>query len=170
VEASATGKRRLRIAFTLFLAAYGFVCLRSPADYGWLDSLDLAVHESGHLVFGFDGEFLQFLGGTLMQLLVPAAFVAYFWRRGDRYAATVPLWWAGQNCWNIGVYVRDARTQELPLVGGGEHDWFYLLGELDWLGYDQRLGWGIHGAGVVLYLLAIAGGWYLAVHDQSPDD
>jgi hypothetical protein len=45
------------------------------------------------------------------------------WRQGDRHGATVPLWWLGQNCWNISVYIKDPRAQELPLVGGGEHDY-----------------------------------------------
>jgi len=39
----------------------------------------------------------------------------------------VALWWVAQNLWNISVYVKDARAEELPLVGGGEHDWNYLL-------------------------------------------
>ena len=59
------------------------------------------------------GEFMQFLGGTLFQLIMPAAFVGYFLRR-DRHAASVALWWIAQNLWNISVYIRDARAQELP--------------------------------------------------------
>src|SRR5207249_11631613 len=66
--------------------------------------------EFGHPLFGAFGEFIGFLGGTLMQLLMPAIFVAYFWRRGDRHAAMVALWWVAQNLWNVSVYVRDARA------------------------------------------------------------
>jgi hypothetical protein len=117
-----------RLGLTLLLAVYGWVCLRDPASYRWIDSLDLAIHETGHLVFAAGGETLMLLGGTLMQLLVPAVFVVALWRAGDRHGATVPLWWLGQNCWNISVYIRDARIQQLPLVGGGEHDWALLLG------------------------------------------
>lgn len=53
---------------------------------------------------------MQGAGGTLFQLIVPLAFVVYFWRRGDRHAASVPLWWVGQNCWNIARYVADAHA------------------------------------------------------------
>jgi hypothetical protein len=153
--------RRWRAILTLVLAVYGYRCLRTPGDYRWLDSLDLAIHETGHLLFGFDGETLMLLGGTLFQLMVPAAFAVALWRSGDRHGATVPLWWMGQNCWNISVYIRDARAQELPLVGGGEHDWATLLGEWDLLGRDQALANGMHFAGVILYLVAIVGGWVL---------
>lgn len=154
-------ERRWRTALTLVLAAYGWLCLRAPGTYRWLDSLDLAIHESGHLVFGFDGEVLTLLGGTLFQLIVPAAFAVALWRQGDRHGATVPLWWLGQNCWNISVYVKDAQAQELPLVGGGEHDWAVLLDHWGWLERDQALGRAVFLVGVVLYLAALVAGWAL---------
>ena len=147
---------------------YGWICLRNPAEYRWLDSLDLAIHETGHLVFAFGGEFLTLLGGTLFQLIVPAALVAALWRQGDRHGATVPLWWLGQNCWNISVYVRDARAQELPLVGGGEHDWALMLAELDWLQRDQTIGGWVFLAGVLLYGAAIVIGWRAATRGDPP--
>ncbi|HYC32327.1 MAG TPA: hypothetical protein VEB59_08575 [Gemmatimonadales bacterium] len=92
---------------------------------------------------------------------MPAAFAVALWRRGDRHGATVPLWWLGQSCWNVAVYIKDARAQELPLVGGGEHDWAYLLGEAGWLERDQAIGGAVFLAGAVLYLAAVAGGWLL---------
>jgi hypothetical protein len=92
---------------------------------------------------------------------VPAAFAVALWKQGDRHGATVPLWWLGQNCWNISVYVQDARAQELPLVGGGEHDWAMLLGSAGWLEHDIMLGRLVYLAGVVLYGVAVVGGWML---------
>jgi hypothetical protein len=150
--------RGWRAALTLVLAIYGWRCLSTPGTYRWLDSLDLAIHETGHLVFGFDGETLMLLGGTLMQLLVPVAFAIALWRQGDRHGATVPVWWLGQNCWNVAVYISDARTQELPLVGGGEHDWAQLLGAAGWLEHDIELGRAVRLVGVLLYLVAVLGG------------
>jgi hypothetical protein len=123
-----------------------------------LDSVDLAIHETGHLVFAPFGEFVGFLGGSLFQLIFPAAFVVYFWRRADRHAATVALWWIAQNCWNVSVYVSDARTQSLPLVGGGEHDWAYILGRLGWLTHDHALAADIRLFGAAVYVYAILAG------------
>jgi hypothetical protein len=94
-----------------------------------------------------------------MQLLVPLVFTVALWRQGDRHGATVPLWWLGQNCWNISVYIKDARAQELPLVGGGEHDWALLLGQAGWLAKDQAIGGWVYFAGLVLYAAAIVIGW-----------
>jgi hypothetical protein len=152
-------ERRWRAALTAILALYGWRCLRAPDTYRWLDSLDLAIHETGHLVFAFGGETLTLLGGTLMQLLVPLAFTVALWRQGDRHGATVPLWWLGQNCWNISVYIKDARAQELPLVGGGEHDWALLLGQAGWLAKDQAIGGWVYFVGFVVYAAAIVIGW-----------
>jgi hypothetical protein len=161
------GERRWRLALTVILAVYGWRCLRAPADYRWLDSLDLAIHEAGHLIFAFGGETLAILGGTLMQLIVPATFALALWRRGDHHGATVPLWWLGQNCWNISVYVRDARAQELPLVGAGEHDWAMLLDQWGWLDRDQAIAGMVYLVGVLIYAAAIVGGWLL-LRTSSP--
>jgi hypothetical protein len=161
-------ERRARLALTALLAAYGGFLILHPDHYGWLDGLDLAIHEFGHPLFRIFGEFVGFLGGTLMQLLMPALFVAYFWRRGDRHAAMVGLWWVAQNLWNVAVYVQDARAQELPLVGGGEHDWSYLLGRLGLLQQDRLIGGGVRLVGVMLYVWSCLMGWTYASGSTEP--
>ena len=150
--------RRSRLLLTLFLAIYGAACLAHPGSGGLLDGVDLAIHETGHLVFGPFGEFVGFAGGTLAQLIMPAVFAVYFWRQGDRHAATVPVWWLAQNLWNISVYAADARAQLLPLVGGGEHDWAYMLGRLGWLSLDTRISRVIWLTGVAVYVASIVQG------------
>jgi len=40
---------------------------------------------------------------------------------------------------NVARYLADARTQVLPLVGGGEHDWFNILFQWHMLAYDTQL-------------------------------
>src|SRR5690348_8877642 len=153
-----TGAAYARLALTIALALYAIPLMRHPEAGSLLDAVDLAIRETGHLVFGPFGEVIGFAGGTLFQLIVPATFVWYFARRRDRHAATVALWWIAQNCWNISVYVRDARAQELPLVGGGEHDWAYLLGRFGLLAHDQGIGNGVHAAGTIVCLVAVAAG------------
>jgi hypothetical protein len=149
-----------RLGLTLILAIYGFSILRHPGAGSLMDSVDLPIHETGHLVFSPFGEFIQFLGGTLFQLIMPSVFLGYFIRRRDQHAASVALWWVGQNFWNISVYVSDARAQELPLVGGGEHDWAYLLGRLGRLQQDQSIGHAMWTIGVLLFLIATAWGLF----------
>ena len=110
---------------------------------------------------------LAALGGTLFQLIVPLAFVVYFWRRGDRHAASVPLWWVGQNCWNIARYVADAQAMELPLVGGGEHDWNFLLTVWGILPQDAALARTIRLVGTVIVAASVWVGWSAAATLRS---
>jgi hypothetical protein len=153
-----TTSRAGRLAFTIFLAVYGFSILKNPGAGSFVDNIDLPIHETGHLVFSPFGEFIQFAGGTLLQLIMPCVFLGYFLKRRDKHAASLVLWWIAQNFWNISVYASDARAQELPLVGGGEHDWAYMLGRLGMLARDKATGHDFWLIGVVLYLTSIAGG------------
>lgn len=162
--------RGARLAITLVLAIYGFRLLLQPGNYSLMDSVDLPIHETGHLVFAPFGELVQSMGGTLFQLILPSVFVAYFAARKDRHAASCVLWWVAQNCWNVSVYAGDARAQELPLVGGGEHDWAYLLGRFGWLPYDQTIGRWFWSAGVLLYLAAIIGGLFALIGPTAVSD
>jgi hypothetical protein len=156
----------LRTVFTLLLALYGAVLIRHYGTYGFLDNVDLPIHEAGHIFFSPFGDFIQFLGGTLMQLIVPSVFLGYFLVQSNRYAATVMMWWVAQNLWNISVYMRDARSQLLPLVGGGEHDWAYLFGRLGVLSHDQQIAGVVRTVGILLFVAAIVlglryAGWRL---------
>lgn len=149
-------RRWARLALTLLLGAWGIAIARDPAG-SITHGLNLAIHETGHLVFLPFGEFLHFAGGTLFQLVVPLGFLGYFLRRGDRHAASLMLWWVGVNLWDIAPYVDDARNLELPLVGGGEHDWNYLLEELGVLHLDHVIARRVHAAGTLVALVAT--GW-----------
>jgi hypothetical protein len=146
----------------LLLAALGWLSLRDSGRAPVLDAVNLAVHETGHLVFAAFGEWMGFLGGTLGQLLMPLLFVAHFLRRGDRFGAAIVGAWVAQNLWNISIYVADARAQALPLVGGGVHDWAYLLGRAGWLEHDLAIAGAIHLAGVILFFGAMLAAWELA--------
>lgn len=122
------------------VAALWAVVLTS--DEGWvpiLDSLNLVFHEAGHPIFGVFGHTVGFLGGTLMQLLVPLAVAAACWAKRQPAAIGLAGVWFFENFLNIARYMADARAQELPLVGGGEHDWATLFGQWGLLTYDTSI-------------------------------
>jgi hypothetical protein len=159
-----------RRAVTILLAIYGAYLLAHPGEGSLLDGVDLAIHETGHLVFAPFGEVIGFAGGTIMQLLMPALFVVYFVRRGDHHSASVALWWVGQSAGHVSVYAADARAQELPLVGGGEHDWTYLLSHFRLLEQDQGVARAFHAAAMLLMLVATAWGFVSAVRPAAAAD
>jgi hypothetical protein len=161
-------RTRLRVAFLGLIAIYAIARVRNPEYWDPLDDLDLAVHEAGHLVFSAFGETLTVLGGSAFQVIVPLAFVAYFARTKQRYAAAVTLSWVGVNLLNVARYIGDARAQDLPLLGGENtiHDWWYLLINWDLLPRDTTIARWVHFFGVVAFLGSILWG-VLAIRAPS---
>lgn len=129
-----------------------------------LDEGILAIHEAGHVVFGPFGEFAMMLGGSLFQLMVPALFIAYFWRRADRYAACIVLFWLTASLFNLAAYIGDARAGELPLITGSrsDHDWTWLLIQMDALEHDRVLARIVRGSGWLAWALALVGALHYA--------
>jgi hypothetical protein len=116
------------------LAWWTFSLGTGLSTWCFLDYINLAFHEAGHIFLGFAGKTLHYLGGTLGQLLVPAALAAWFLLREEQpFAAALCCWWLGESLVNVSIYMADARSLQLPLVGGGDHDWnelFYRFGML----------------------------------------
>lgn len=122
------------------------------------------------MIFGLFGEFIGILGGTLMQILVPAAVTISFVGHQQMYSAAVTLVGVAQSLFNVSVYAKDARAQALPLLGGEGviHDWSYLLGRLHMLPWDQVVGNMIYAAGVVLLGMSVVTGFYCSVETRPP--
>ncbi len=139
------------------LGAWAVSIVRDPDAWRFVDGVNLLLHEAGHPVFGFFGEFVTALGGTLMQLLFPLAFVVHFARSGQGFGAAVALAWLGESLFNVARYAADARARLLPLVGGDgtQHDWAYLLARLGLLESDQAVAQALRAAGSLLLLAAV---------------
>ncbi|MFH1074116.1 MAG: hypothetical protein V1752_03410 [Candidatus Firestonebacteria bacterium] len=121
-----------------------------------IDSVNLAFHEAGHIIFGVFGiEFLTALGGTLAQLLFPLSAFIYFHRKEQRLSSMITLVWFGENFLNIGTYMKDALKLELPLAGGGLHDWTYMFGELGVITKCETIGNTAYFAGFAIMLYAL---------------
>jgi hypothetical protein len=113
-----------------------------------LDGANLAFHEAGHIFFGVLGTTLGLYGGTLGQLVFPIVAGMKFWQQRHAVGVALSGVWLFQNFLNIARYMADARAQALPLVGGGEHDWYHIFSRWGLLPYDtaiatviQSLGW-----------------------------
>ncbi|MBD0336038.1 MAG: hypothetical protein ICV62_11165 [Cyanobacteria bacterium Co-bin13] len=155
----------MKTAIILFVAVYGFLGARNPGLDGpfiWLHYPDLAIHETGHLLFLPFGRFLMILGGSLTQIVFPAAFTIYFFWSQQFFSSALTLFWTGQNFMDVGVYMADAPYRVLPLTvdDPNAHDWynlFTMMGCLDQAGLIAGL---THWIGVLLYGASVVLGLY----------
>lgn len=136
----------------------------------FLHLVNLPFHEAGHIFFSPLGRFLQVLGGSLGQLLVPAICAgAFLIQHRNPFGASVALWWLGESLLDLAPYINDARALDLMLLGGvtgkdveDYHDWEYILRTLGLLPYDHALAACAHAAGAVTMAAALIwGAWLL---------
>ncbi len=128
----------------------------------FMHSINLVFHEAGHMIFMPLGWFIQILGGTLGQLLMPLiVMLVFLLQHQNNFGAAVALWWLGQSFMDCAPYIDDARLQQLVLLGGvtgadkpGYHDWNNILIELGWLESHRQIAHGFNNIGILLILLA----------------
>jgi hypothetical protein len=165
-----TGARTIgRIAFLGLVTVYAVIRLTRPDWWDLLDDVNLAVHEAGHMVFGVFGDIPGALGGSLFQVIIPAVFAGYFFRSGQMFSAAMTLAWVAQSLVNVSIYIKDARAQELALLGGENsiHDWWYLLINWDLLQFDQGIGAGVHFVAVILFVVSVGMGTLITYGDAA---
>lgn len=139
--------------FSFFIFSAGFCALIYIITHDQdgfipiLDHANLVFHEAGHPVFGLFGNTIGYLGGTLGQLAFPLILLINFWYRRETLGCAVMGVWFFQNFLNIARYIGDARARLLPLVGGGEHDWFILLSRWHILSWDTTIARGVSTIG-----------------------
>ena len=144
----------------------------SPVDYwqgnaasrSFLHNVNLPFHEAGHLFFSPLGSFMQSLGGTLGQLLMPmVCCLVLLLKTRDAFGAAVAFWWFAENFLDSVSYINDASKLNMPLLGGNEgssspygfHDWEFILTEMGLVNQAQNIASVTHNAGSLLMLLAL---------------
>lgn len=168
-----------KLGCVVCLALYGLFGASNYTVDGFLDGSDrvmmflhgvnLIFHEAGHTILAGFGQFLHILGGSLMQVMVPAIIAGYFVVTRQKYAGAITLCWAAQNLWDVSIYIQDAQERSLPLLGGENvlHDWHFLLLDMHLLVQAQLVSSLVFFLGSVLYLIAIIAGIYYARADRQ---
>src|SRR5258708_22591421 len=117
------------------------------------------IHECGHPLFSGFGYTIMILGGTLAELIVPLLCAVYFFWRREILGFAFCSFWFFENFPYIGTYMADARAQDFPLVGSGDHDWAILFGPWGGLAQDQKIGGTVRPVG---WIGMGAGPWWVA--------
>jgi hypothetical protein len=149
-----------KIIFSAILSIYFFSIAYDPMQGSFLDNVDLPIHETGHLLFRLFGEFMMVAGGSLFQVILPAAFVGYFVWQKSYYSAAIVLFWVGQSVLNVWVYAADAVKMQLVLTSGftgregSFHDWNYLLSATGLISSTSTVAGVIRFAGTLVIISA----------------
>jgi len=129
-----------------------------PTILWFIHLIILYIHEAGHFFFRMFGENLYILGGSIMQVLVPFVWFIVAWRE-ESANAPVAVFFTGLSTVDVSIYIRDAETRILPLLGGHhvKHDWATFLGDHDMLDWSVPLADIFFFSGLLAALGAI--GW-----------
>ena len=153
-----------KLIFAILLTIYFLWIAYAPMQGSFLDMVDLPIHETGHIIFGIFGEVIGMAGGTLFQLIFPAVFVGYFWWNEKYYSAAIVLFWVGQSFINVHIYAQDAIAMQLPLVGGGIHDWNWMLTRFGLLDSTKMIAGLIRVVGTLTIIAAAVTSIFYALH------
>ena len=156
MQPRSTTKTIIAAVFTV----YFLWCAYSPENAWFTHLINLPIHEAGHIFFRLLGEFMGIAGGSLLQILVPAVFFAYFVYYKKPFSASIVLFWVGNNFLDVYVYANDAVVMQLPLLSGltgaegGFHDWNYLLTETGLINSTKTIAGIIRLLGTLVIILA----------------
>ena len=155
-----------RAPILLYLLYAGFRMTIEPRHGTWFSGITFGIHELGHVVFSFLGEFIGVAGGSLAQLLAPAAAALVLLRQRDYFGLTVGAAWLSFSLSELAIYINDARAQQLDLVGltpDPLHDWHYLLSKMGLLKFDGTIALATRGLGFVILVGSASLGIWLLV-------
>lgn len=152
------------LAWSGFYLLFLYQAARGTGFLLLMDGVFVPIHEGGHLLFRFFGEFLNIAGGTLLQLGVPVALAIYFLFQRQAQGVAFCMFFFFEQFLPIATYMADARAQDLPLltIGDGDyviHDWNYLFSKVGLLQHDIQIAAAVRFIGW-LGMLSVAG-WLL---------
>lgn len=168
-----------RLLVWLGLAVWGVKFMVTPVtgeafSQSYMHLVNLPFHEAGHVIFSPLGRFIQVLGGTLGQLLIPLVVAVSFAVRANHFGVSVGLWWLGQSLMDCAAYIDDARAGQLMLLGGvtgseveDYHDWEFILSRLGLMNYDHLIARISFACGVAIMLAALAWGGYVLYRQKG---
>lgn len=145
------------IPFIFYFIYLLFQYVKNPLHWSFLNNVNLVFHEAGHIIFMFFGRFVEILGGSLFECLLPTALAALFIRSKNYFGTAFCLSWLGVALFDTAAYIGDAQKMALPLLADGlVHDWNYLLSELNLLSQTETISSFVRFFGGLSMLLGIS--------------
>jgi len=153
--------RAVLIFAAAFYLLFLFQAARGTGALLMIDLVFIPIHEGGHLLFRFFGEFLAVAGGTILQLSVPLMLATFFIFHRQILGTAFCMFFFFEQFLPVATYMADARAQELPLltIGDGDdviHDWAYLFGRLGVLDHDTQIAHAVRVLGWLGMIATVA--------------
>jgi len=131
-------------AWLIFYLLFLFQAYRHSGPLLMIDVVFIPIHEGGHLLFRFFGQWISIAGGTFLQLFAPFALAVYFASKRHVTGTAFCSFFFFEQFLPIATYMADARAQQLPLLTVGDssyiiHDWNYLFASLGLLNHDTQI-------------------------------
>lgn len=138
--------------------------MNMPTVIWFIHLIILYIHEAGHALFSPFGDTVYYLGGSIVQVLVPVVWILTAWRERSKLTP-VAVFFTGFSMVDISIYIKDAATRVLPLIGGKKthHDWWTVLYRRDALDWGLPLGETFFWIGMVVALGALVWGVFVSV-------
>lgn len=160
-------QRRLNVykaaGAVLLIAVWGWFALVRNDQTPIFVYLNVAVHETGHVLFRPFGELTMLIMGSGFEVLFPVAVGVYFLvRRRDLVATAVAWGWAASALASAATYIADADDGALALLGAtgpdAAGDWERILGVefFDKVYLADRIAGTVRTVGLVLWIVALA--------------
>lgn len=167
----------LWILFVYLYIQILFFTPSSPQNFilGFLYFIEFGVHEASHLAFAFFPSIVTAAAGSIGEVAFTVLVVVAALRSRAYFAFIFGCIWFMLATNSAGMYMADARSQSIPLVGFSnqpQHDWNYVFGQLGWLNSDVFIGGALRGLGDIVGLLALGYGLWLIIQKiiYSPAD
>ena len=159
-------QRRLNVykaaGAVLLIAVWGWFALIRNDQTPIFVYLNIAVHETGHVLFRPFGELTMLMMGSGFEVLFPFAVGAYFFVRKCDLVATAVAWgWAASALASAATYIGDADDGTLALLGAtgpdAAGDWERVLGVefFDKVFLADRIAGVVRTIGFVLWIVAL---------------
>jgi hypothetical protein len=127
-------------------------------------TFDFVLHEMAHIVTAFLPPILTAAAGSLSEILLGSLLIYSAFKTRSYFAVMTCCLWFMLACKSAGMYMADARAQELDLVSVGGalsgsdtalHDWNFVFGKLHILSLDTVIGGMVYGIGMVVGLFGL---------------
>lgn len=157
----------------LLIAVWGWFALVRNDQTPIFVYLNIAVHESGHVLFRPFGELTMLIMGSGFEVLFPFAVgVVFLVRKRDLVSTAVSWGWSASALASAATYIADADDGRLALLGATgpdtAGDWERILGQqfFDKLYLADSIAAKVRAAGYVLWFVALGLAAWVIIRDR----